>query len=66
MKSFIDRVRSGESEIDDIDDFVELWHTGTSNKTLGEILGMSIPEYCAWVLNSNSLSKIIDSRKSNC
>ena len=47
--SFIDGCLYGTTELEDLDDYVEYWHTHETNNTLREFLGMSPYEYAEWL-----------------
>lgn len=63
MKTFMDKCLSGESSPEEIDDHIEEWHTGNSNKELHEYLGMTRGEYVLWFDRIMDLKKIIDIRE---
>ena len=48
-------------DMKNIDDKIELWHTGTGDMPLHEYLGMTWDEYSEWVHTSiipNSVNKV--------
>lgn len=47
--SFIDECIYGITDVEDLDAYVEYWHTHETNKTLREFLGMSPCEYEEWL-----------------
>jgi hypothetical protein len=61
--TFIDLALLGEVLIDEIDDFVELWHRSDSKETLHEFLGMTPEEYDLWVEKPQSLPLILAARE---
>jgi hypothetical protein len=65
MRTFMDRYLAGEVEAEDIDDFVEAWHTGEHPASLAGFLGMSDDEYWRWVKDANVLPDIRTERDSH-
>lgn len=58
-KTFIQLCIDGEVLPQEVDDFVDRWHEGTSELELHEFLGMTWDEYSAWVQRSDVLPRII-------
>lgn len=56
--------RRGEYEAEDIDDFVDRWHTTETRGSLPSYLGMTFAEYTAWVEGRKSLEDMKDVRHS--
>ena len=48
--SFIDGCLYGTTDIEDLDAYVEYWHTHETENTLREFLGMSPYEYSEWLM----------------
>lgn len=48
-RSFIDGCLYGFNELEDLDAYVEYWHTHETGNTLREFLGMSQFEYEEWL-----------------
>jgi hypothetical protein len=46
---FMVGLRRGEYRTDEIDDFVDRWHTSDCEEALSSYLGMTYEEYAAWV-----------------
>lgn len=65
MSSFIAQCIAGEVLLDDIDDFISIWHEGESNVPLHEFLGMRKMEYSLWLSNPNALPYIIKGHRNN-
>jgi hypothetical protein len=65
MSSFIDRCLRGEALLEEIDDYVDAWHEGDSDKELHAYLGMTQKEYALWVSRPDVLPFIITARHSN-
>jgi hypothetical protein len=64
-ESFIDLCLSGKKRLDEIDDFIEAWHCGGGGDlTLRDAIGLSPPEYSAWLETPDILSKIVKDRQS--
>ena len=61
--AFIDKCVTGESRLDEIDDFIDVWHKGGTGVSLTSFLGMTRTEYAAWVNDSRVLDLIVAARK---
>lgn len=61
--TFIDQCLTGEASIDDIDYFVNTWHSGSSIGELSDFLGMTKEEYASWVEHPETLDHILSTRK---
>jgi len=63
--SFIERCISGDAFLDEIDDYVDIWHDDSTSEDveLHEYLGMTWQEYSLWVTNPNILGSIVDARR---
>ena len=61
---FISSCLAGEAFMDEIDDFIEQWHSGLAgkNQELHEFLGMSWEEYSLWATRPSILSAILNSK----
>jgi hypothetical protein len=63
-QTFIDAVLAGRAKTDDIDDWIERWHTtDTGEIELHEFLGLNENEMELWVGSHASLEQIIASRE---
>jgi hypothetical protein len=62
--TFVDRCLAGEALLDEIDDYVDIWHSSDAAIPLHEFLGLSWDEYSAWVGNPRVLPFIISSKRS--
>ena len=62
MNTFIDLVRMGKADPDDIDNYVDAWHDSGPDETrkLHEFLGMTWDEYARWVEDPTCLRQILD------
>lgn len=61
-QTFMEQLLTGKVLPDEIDDFVEAWHTGSGTDELHEFLGMSWTEYALWVQDPAYLSLIVTAR----
>ncbi|MGD6943438.1 hypothetical protein ACQCT6_15570 [Cytobacillus gottheilii] len=62
-KTFIELCLDGEALIDEIDDYVDEWHEGDSDRELHEYLGLSELEYSLFVEKGDAfLKQILNSR----
>lgn len=62
-KSFMLALLDNEIGPEGIDDYVEDWHTSSTEVTLPEYLGMTDEEYSRWVYDANELQKIVQERR---
>lgn len=56
---FVNAVIIGDALIDEIDDYIDMWHDGDSELELYEFLGMTQIEYRLWVEDDSILKEII-------
>jgi hypothetical protein len=62
--TFLDLCLSGDVVMDEIDEFVEAWHTDDRiNEPVHVFLGMSEEEYALWVEQPGSLRLILAARE---
>ncbi len=61
--SFIDLCLDGRAFVDEIDDYIDLWHEGGTDISLHEFLGMTRPEYALWVEKPESIKFILFAKK---
>ncbi|MCP4339531.1 MAG: hypothetical protein GY799_11735 [Desulfobulbaceae bacterium] len=64
-KTFIDLCLEGLVLLEQIDDFIDQWHDGNSQKSLYEYLGLTRDEYAIFVEDPEHLSSILMSRRFN-
>lgn len=62
--TFIEDVLSGDARLDDVDDYVERWHTAPrespiAKMQLHEYLGLTRDEYGKWVEQSAYMKSIV-------
>ena len=58
-RDFVSLALDGEVMMDEIDDYVDSWHTTQDNRTLHEYLGMNQEEYALWLTSPDSLALIL-------
>jgi hypothetical protein len=63
--SFIQRCLRGEAMFDEIDDYVEGWHSSAEDVDIHTFLGMTSKEYALWIRDPYTLPYIIASRHEN-
>ena len=63
MKSFIDDYILGNASYDDIDDYIDRWHEGDSDKPLHEYLGLTFDEYSDWLTTGDFTENIEEKHK---
>lgn len=63
MATFIDLCLNGVANFDDVDNFIEEWHTIGSTVSLPEYLGMTNIEYAQFVKDPDFIHSIIKNRK---
>ena len=62
--SFVDAVLAGQATTDDVDDWVERWHsTDTGDIELHQFLGLDEREMESWLRETESLVDIIVRRR---
>jgi hypothetical protein len=62
--TFVEMALTGDVVMDEIDDFVEEWHTSKQNsEPIHEFLGMTEDEYALWVEQPGSLRLILAARR---
>jgi len=64
--TFVQKCLAGEALLDDIDDYVHLWHEGAGDPdaSLADFLGFTDEEYKLWAEKPNSLPFILNAQKS--
>lgn len=65
MYNFIADCLAGDALLEDIDDYVERWHNSEINLSMQDYLGMTEPEYGAWVMDPECLPWIVMARRQN-
>ena len=60
--SFIQKCLRGEALIDEIDDYVEKWHSSSEDIDIHTFLGMTSKEYALWIRDPDTLPYIVASR----
>ncbi len=64
--TFFDLFSQGIIPADQIDDYIDVWHdahaTWAKETPLHEYLGLTWPEYQAWVKDAGALSRILIAR----
>jgi hypothetical protein len=59
-QTFVDAVLAGRATADDVDDWIEKWHTtDTGDVELHEFLGLNESEMEAWVRSNATLEQLI-------
>ncbi|MFM7391352.1 MAG: hypothetical protein ACKO2R_02745 [Actinomycetota bacterium] len=62
-KTFVDAVLTGSATVDQVDDWVERWHTtDTGEVELHEFLGLEMSEMESWLCELATLDEIIARR----
>lgn len=57
--TFINACLFGDTDLDELDDYVEYWHTHETGSSLREFLGMSEYEYEEWLKNDDTILRDI-------
>ena len=52
---YADLVLANKISVDEIDNFVELWHKSDSGESIYTFLGLSVHDYALWLQNNNYL-----------
>lgn len=63
--SFVSKCLNGEVLLDEIDDFIDEWHSGDSIEPLHSFLGMTQDEYRLWVDDPSALKYILSAHREN-
>jgi hypothetical protein len=63
--SFIQLCVEGRVLMDEIDDFIDIWHEDPQDLSLHEFLGMAWKEYSLWVSEPDILPYIITAHKNS-
>lgn len=63
MSDFVKQCIDGMALLDDIDDFVEAWHTKKPSRSLHQYLGMTKSEYTLWVSDPDVLPYIVQAHR---
>lgn len=61
--TFISQCLAGDATVDEIDSYVENWHSDKTKYKLAQYLGLSDSEYAIWVEKPESIYFILHSRK---
>jgi hypothetical protein len=62
-QTFIERYLAGDAHPQEIDDYVDAWHSTPQVLELHQFLGMSKEEYARWLRNPDAFSEIAHARK---
>lgn len=60
---YIDLLMTGEALLEEIDDFVDLWHEVCPGEKIHQFLGMTKSEYGLWVQEPDMLPFIVKARR---
>ena len=63
MSNFIQDCLRGKALLDDIDDYIDVWHASDSDLNLHDFLGMTNQEFHAWVRDPDVLPQIIKAKR---
>ncbi len=61
--TFVELCLAGRAKPGEVDDYVDLWHDGSSSLPLHEFLGLTWEEYGAWVEDSDKIVQILAARR---
>lgn len=61
--AFVDLYLRGEVSAEEIDDYVDLWHTLDSPVDIHIFLGFTWEEYAEWAVHPSKLDEILSKRK---
>ena len=64
MDTFIEKCLRSDESPGAIDDYVDQWHEGESDRPLHTFLGMTREEYGAWVEGLDLLVSLLNARRS--
>ena len=60
---FLEQYLNGKALPEDIDDYVDQWHSDPGNQQIYEFLGMSEDEYSLWLRDPDMLLHIARARR---
>ena len=63
MTNFIEKCITGETTLDKIDDYIDLWHTSETEQTLYDFLGFTKIEYAKWIQTEITIEEIKENRR---
>ena len=64
MKTVMEKCVDGEASVEEVDEYVEYWHTHEIDMPLHEYLGLSPSEYALWGREGNGyLGQFLEVRK---
>lgn len=62
--TFIDACLNGQASLNELENYIEYWHTHNTGNSLREFLGLTNSEYEQWAKSSDSIFKdIIQARR---
>ncbi len=65
-QTFIEECLSGNASLEEIDDYISMWHEDENNELeLHEYLGLTLEEYSLWVENPSFLKLILLLKQGN-
>ncbi len=59
MNTFVEDWKNGIAQTDQIDDYIDRWHTGNSGLPLATYLGLSREQYVQWLKDPEQLQQIL-------
>jgi hypothetical protein len=62
-RTFIELCLEGEALLEEIDDFIDEWHSSSDGREIHGFLGMTKDEYAFWVSEPSSLAYIVAAHK---
>jgi hypothetical protein len=62
MSNFIQNCLSGDALLEEIDDYVDMWHDGDGKQSLRDFLGLNEKEYSLYVRDEEMLGQIVAAR----
>lgn len=62
-RTFLGQCVAGTASVDDVDDWIDRWHEGDSDKSLHDYLGMTWEEYSNFALSHDALKHIVEIRR---
>lgn len=62
MSNFIQNCLSGDALLEEIDDYIDMWHEGDGKQSLRDFLGLNEKEYSLYVRDEELLGQIVAAR----
>lgn len=65
VKNFIEQLADNETSVEELDDFIDLWHNEPHGVSLHEFLGLTFDEYGVVIFEPTAFKFILSAREAN-